>query len=183
MKTLKILLALTLCLVFAKAFAWQHEIAVGYGFGKEVEQDYHNNGFVLTGKLYKFCPVDDRLIATIDGSISHWHSDTSHDNQTTTIALAPAFRAYFVKPECYKFHPYLGVSFGPTYLTNKQLGERAQGSHFAFQSTIEAGTEMALKNNHNLDFNIHMAHYCNAGLARPNQGFDILYIFTIGYQF
>ena len=165
------------------SWAWQHEIAAGYGYGKEVEQDYDNSGWEITGKFFRFPPVDNTLIFTLDGTVAHWRSNTPDNNQLTIAAIAPSARAYFFNP-CYnRVRPYLGVSFGPSYLSNKQLGNREQGSHFAFQSTLEAGTEIGLAHQRSLDLNIHLAHYCNAGLAKPNQGIDILYIFTVGYQF
>ena len=165
------------------ALAWNHEIAAGYGYGKEVEQDYDNSGFEITGKFFKFPPIDNTLIFTLDGTVAHWRSNTPNNNQLTIAAIAPNARAYFFNP-CYNtVRPYIGVSFGPAYLSQRQLGNREQGSHFAFQTTLEGGTEIQLRNNHSLDLNLHLAHYCNAGLAKPNQGIDVLYIFTVGYQF
>lgn len=182
-KVITVFLALLTCLFSNAALAWNHELAAGYGYGKEVEQDYDNSGYEITGKFFKFAPIDNTLIVTLDGTVAHWRSNTPDNNQLTIAAIAPNFRAYFFNP-CYnKVRPYLGVSFGPSYLSQKQLGNREQGGHFAFQSTLEGGTEIALPNQHSLDLNLHLAHYCNAGLAKPNQGIDILYIVTVGYQF
>lgn len=181
-----------LCLIIAifssQAMAWEHEISVGYGFGKEIEEDYNNHGFMISGKFYKFRPLDERLILTIDGTVSHWHASSEHHKDLTTVALAPNFRAYFGDPyylprmNCTSIRPYLGVSVGPTYLSSQIYGERKQGSHLALQSTLEVGTEWG-KPNSSIDLNLHLAHYCNAGLAKPNQGINILYILSIGYQF
>lgn len=181
----KLSLLACLCgLFFANnAWAWQNEILFGYANSKEVQEGYNQSGFALTGKLYKFCPIDQTLLMTIDGSVSQWHASTKHDQNLTTIALAPSFRAYFMDPTIHCVRPYLGASFGPAYLSNKTFGERTQGANFAFQSTIEAGTEVGLKNKHSLDFNVHLVHYCNGGLFHPNQGITMLYLFSIGYQF
>lgn len=169
-------------LLSSKSFAWQHEIAGGYGSSKEIRKDYTNSGYVITAKFYKFPPVDKTLIFTIDGTLAHWHSSTLNHNQLTTAAIAPSARAYFFNFSTGGIHPYLGISFGPNYLSEKRLGTQDQGSHFSFQTTVEAGTEVGSQK-HSIDLNMHLAHYCNAGLFRPNAGLNILYIFTIGYQF
>ena len=145
------------------------------------EENYNQSGICTTGKLYKFCPIDEKLILTRDGSVSQWHANTSHDQNLTTVAVAPSFRAYFLDPTVNRVRPYLGASFGPSYLSNKTFGERTQGANFAFQSTIEAGTEIGDK--HRLDINLHLVHYCNAGLFHPNQGITMLYVLSLGYQF
>ncbi len=165
-----------------RTLAWEHEIAAGYGSGKELGENYTNSGYEITGKFYKFPKVDNTLIFTIDGTIAHWHSSTPDHNELTTAAIAPSARAYFFNFSSGDFRPYLGISFGPNYLSEKQLGNQIQGSHFSFQTTVEAGTEIGSQKK-SVDLNFHLAHYCNAGLFSPNGGFDILYIFTIGYQF
>lgn len=182
MKKIVLFLFCFFCLVSGTASAWQHEIAIGYGQGGELEEDYQNYGAVLTGKLYKFCPIDQTLIATIDGTVAHWRNNSGSHEHLTTVAIAPALRAYFMNPNCHRIRPYLDASIGPTYLSDKQFGDRVQGSHFALQTTLEVGTEIGSQKR-SIDLNFHLAHYCNAGLFRPNQGINILYIFTVGYQF
>jgi hypothetical protein len=165
------------------ALAWQHEIAAGYGYGQEIEEDYHNQGYEISGKFYKFPPIDNTLVFTIDGAVAYWRSSADQNRQLTTVTIAPAARAYFFNP-CYNtIRPYLEVSFGPNYLSQKVLGEREQGSHFCFRTTLGGGTEIGLTPTQSLDLNLHLAHYCNAGIFKPNQGIDVLYIFTVGYQF
>lgn len=170
-------------LLVNSANAWQHEISIGYGFGKETEENYYNRGGVLSAKLYKFRPIDNTLIVTLDGTISHWTANTDKNKQLTTVALAPDFRAYFLNPNCFRVRPYLGASFGPTYLSAERFGNRNQSSHFVFQTTIGGGTEIGIDRKRAIDLNLHLAHYCNAGLFRQNQGINILYIMTLGYQF
>lgn len=182
MKKIVALLVVLMGFGLGNVQAWQHEVSFGYGTGPESEEDYNNNGFVLSAKLYKFCPIDRYLIATIDGTVARWTNNSGHNESLVTVALAPAMRAYFFDPRCNFVRPYLDASFGPTYLSAKQFGNRVQGSHFAFQTTLGAGTEIG-NQRHSIDLNLHLAHYCNAGIVRPNQGINILYIFTVGYQF
>ncbi len=179
-KALLILISLISIVSNFEANAWEHEISAGFGGGKEVNQDYNNYAIVINAKLYKFPKIDDTLIATIDASISNLRSDTDEHNSLYTAAIALDLRAWFLNPERYTVKPYLEVSSGPVYLTEHQLGNNSQGSHFAIQSTLGGGFEFG--KNHGFDLNFHFAHYCNAGLADPNQGFDIPLIVSLGYQ-
>ncbi len=170
-------------LTLTTAYGWEHEIAVGYGGGKEIQESYQNRAFILSGKLYKFKKLDNTLIATIDGSITHLQADTADYKDTTTFSVGLGLRAYFLNPTLHKIRPYLGISSGPNYLTNKQLGNRLQGANFDLRTTLEGGVEFALKNNHSLDVNLQLIHYCNAGIAYPNQGFNVPIALSVGYQF
>lgn len=181
----KILAGLGLLALFINinSYGWEHEVAFGYGSGEEVEETYNNNGFELSGKLYKFPKIDQNLIATIDGTLGQWHSeDPDNSNNLTTAALSLGLRGYLFNPAVYTIRPYIGASFGPTYLSSEQFGEQVQGTHFAFQSQLGLGTEIG-NQKHSVDLNFHMDHFCNAGIFTPNEGYDILYIFSIGYQF
>jgi len=73
---------------------------------------------------------------------------------------------------------YLTGSVGPAILSSRQFGTNKQGSNLAFQ--LNAGLGMEL---HQFDFNLHMVHFSNAYTARPNNGYNILYVFSIGYLF
>ena len=160
------------------AFAWQHEIAAGYGFGKEVDQNYHNQGIVIAGKLYRLPRIDDTLIGSIDGTLAMLRANTDQHKHMTTAALSLAMRAYFANPDLHQDRPYLQVTFGPAFLSAKELGNRSQGAHFAFQSTFETGMEIG-----NYDLNWKFTHYCNAGIFRPNQGINLVSTISLGYMF
>lgn len=182
----KLSLLLLTPLLFAttsSAYAWKHAISIGYGWGNEVEKDYRNQAIVLSGKLYKFPKIDDMLIATIDGSASWLHADTPSNRNIFTTSVGLGLRAYFLNPETHNTRPYLGISSGPAYLSSRRFGEQDQGGHFDLQSTLESGMEFGLKNKRSIDVNLHLVHYCNAGLAHPNQGFNVPFVLSVGYQF
>ncbi|HVV69439.1 MAG TPA: acyloxyacyl hydrolase [Gammaproteobacteria bacterium] len=176
-----IILCLSSLFLSTNAQAWEHEIAFGFGDSGEPEQDYTNTLFVLSGKFLKY-HVDKTLIATLDGTLGFWTAHTDEHKHVVNIAVSPAFRAYFADPDYHRVRPYLGISVGPTYISDKQLGNRLQNTHFALQSTLEAGTEIG-NSKHSVDLNVHLTHICNAGLADPNQSYNLLYVFSIGYQF
>lgn len=166
-----------------RAEAWTHEISVGFGWGQEIGANYENNAMVLNGTFYKFNKIDNTLFATLDGTLAQLMSATPTHNTVVTAAISLGFRAYFQNPDFHKIRPYLGISFGPAYLSQTQLGTQRQGAHYDFQSTLGGGIEFAASQTQNLDVSLHLIHYCNAGLARPNEGFDIPFLLSIGYQF
>jgi hypothetical protein len=177
------LFSTALFLSLSPAYAWKNEVSFGYGFGNEVERDYANNAYVLSSKLYKFPKIDKMLIATIDGSISRLHAETETHRDLTTVALALGLRAYFQNPDLHKIRPYLGASSGPAYISSRYFGERDQGTNFDLQTTLESGVEFGFKDGRGIDLNLHLVHYCNAGIAKPNQGFNVPFVISIGYQF
>lgn len=170
------------CVSTTTAYAWEHEVSVGYGSGTELEQDYTNSGFELGGVLYKFPNLDRTLIATINGTLGQWHADTADYRNLTTAAVSLGLRGYAVYPDQHRFRPYVGVTFGPAYLSQQQFGEEVQGTNFAFQAQLGVGTEIG-DHQHSWDLNFHLDHYSNAGLFPPNEGINILYMFSLGYQF
>ncbi len=176
-----IIISLLSLLFSASAQAWTHEVAIGYGSSNEPNQDYRNSLYVLSGKFFKY-RLDKTLIFTLDGTVGRWHADTDEHSNLTNVAISPAFRAYFANPDHHSVKPYIGVSSGPTYLSHEQLGKRLQNTHFALQSTLETGLEIG-NSQRSVDINVHLAHICNAGIAMPNEGFNLLYVFSIGYQF
>ena len=172
-------ISIGVALFSSSAIAWEHGIAAGFGGGKEIDQDYYNTDYVLSAKLYKFKKIDDTLIAVIEASFSKLQADTDEYNSMYAAAIALSLRGYFLNPEHYRIKPYLEISSGPAYLSEHQLGNNIQGSHLVIQSTLGGGFEFG--KNHSIDLNFHFAHYCNAGLADPNQGFDFPFIISLGY--
>ncbi len=159
--------------------AWQHEISMGYGGGQEIDEDYSNTLFFIGAKIIKFPEIDQTLIATIDANVSWLHASTPDHNSLWSAAVTPTLRGYFINPHYHDINPYLEVSSGPAYISKHQLGNQVQGGLYILQSTLGGGIEFGKI--HNLDLNLHFAHYCNAGLYTPNQGFDFPFIVSLGY--
>jgi len=165
------------------AFAWVYDVSLGYGKSKENGYDYYQQGAMLDLQAFPFTKLDKTLIYGFGVSFADWHAGTSEYKEMATAAASILFRAYFAPPESpARFKPYFSASFGPTYLFSKKLGEREQGDHFSFQTSLGIGSEVKIGQKE-LDFNLKFVHYCNGGIFRPNQGIDIWYIFSIGYLF
>lgn len=71
-------------------------------------------------------------------------------------------------------------ALGPTWLSNTYLGDREQGSNFSFQAQVGA----ALWFGKDKDWLVSLSykHFSNAGLASPNQAFDVPVLLTVGYR-
>lgn len=163
------------------ALAWNQSVSLGYGGGKESGYDYYQQGLMLNYQIFPFAKLDKTLKFGFGGSLSNWHANSQTNKNMASIAASAVLRAYFAPPENKIIRPYLIGSFGPTYLSSRKLGEREQGSHFSLQTTLGAGSEFKL-NNHEFDVSLKFVHYCNGGMAKPNQGIEC-YVLSIGYLF
>jgi hypothetical protein len=163
------------------AVAWQHELSMGYGNGKEIERNYNNRGVQVYAKLYRFRDIDERLIATIDANFVEIISETADYNHLFAISAPLALRAYFFT-QCHCVRPYMEISFGPSYISQKQLGLCQQGNNFCFESNLVAGTEIGAQTR-SVDISLRLVHFCNAGIFQPNDGFDLAPVLSFGYLF
>lgn len=157
------------------SLAWDHSVELGYGYSHDPNHSqYENSGFMLSGDII---PVwrSPWTFFTVTGSLGQWHSSTSHDRNLTTAAVSLALRLY---PITSQDPIYLLASFGPAYLSSRKFGENTQAKHLTIQSNIGLGKEFNC-----MDINLRLAHYSNASLAQPNDGFNILYFLSIGYLF
>jgi hypothetical protein len=162
--------------------AWQHEIAVGFGKSKEIDEEHTNSGVAVYGKLLKLPKIDDTLYPSIDLTFAEIQASTFEHDHLCTVATSLACRAYFAKPEQHLVKPYVQISFGPAYLSHRQLATCLQGKNFAFQSALEAGMEVDCQSQ-GIELNIRLIHYCNAGIFSPNNGIDLMPVISIGYLF
>jgi len=159
------------------SFAWDHSIELGYGLSHDPNHTkYNNSGFLLTGDLF---PLKHTLRTywSLNGALGQWYSTAPHNKNLTTAALSLALRFYpFVTAN--KYPSYLLGSFGPAYLSNRKFGANTQAGNLTFQFNAGLGVEF-----NKIDVNFRLSHYSNAYLARPDQGFTVLYLLSIGYLF
>ena len=151
-------------------------LACVHGMAKELNDAY---GVVVVYRGYFIPPIDPMLYFFIQPSVGVWRSCSSPSNTLLTIALSIEFQAFFFPKETHEgINPYLEAGVGPVYLQPKHFGSRKQGSNVALQTTFGVGINVCRR----LDFMVGIFHYCNAGFARPNQGFTMSVI-MIGYHF
>lgn len=169
------ILTIMLSSLASLSFAWDHSIELGYGYSHDPNHSrYNNSGFLLSGDLL---PLQRSSAAfwSINGGLGQWTSTAPKNKNLTTAALALALRLYAFNV---KTPTYLLASGGPAYLSSRQYGLNTQGSNLAFQVYGGLGVELE-----NIDINFRLIHYSNAHLASPNEGYNILYMLSVGYLF
>lgn len=173
------ILFFVLNLFFTNLFAWDHSVEFGYGYSHDPNNvKYNNSGFLLSGDLYpiKRTPL---TFWSFTGSLGQWHTTAPIYKNLTTVAASLALRLY----PFHQFHlqnnsPYFLGSLGPAYLSSNKFGINTQAYHVALQTNLGVGDEI----NH-FDVNLRLQHFSNAGTGTPNQGFNILYLLSLGYLF
>lgn len=159
------------------SFAWDHSVELGYGISHDPNHTkYNNSGFLLTGDLY---PIKHSSWTywSINGGLGQWYSTARHNKHLTTAAVALALRLYpYTIMDTYPTY-FLG-SVGPAYLSTRTFGANTQGSNLTFQFNLGLGVEL-----NKIDVNFRAVHYSNAHFTKPDEGFTILYMLSLGYLF
>lgn len=159
-------------------YAWDHSIEIGYGYSHDPNHTkYYNSGGMLSGDLDPLWRSPWTFF-TVTGSLGQWHTTAPHYKNLTTAAVSLALRLYPLRMDYYGYPPYFLASFGPAYLSSRKFGENTQGKKIAIQSNLGVGVELNC-----FDMNLRLQHFSNAGLAKPNEGFNILYLLSVGYLF
>lgn len=162
-----------------QALAWRHETSMGFGYGKELNRSYNNMGFI-GDYVFVNKQIDPKLHFLTDTSVAWWRADTASNKNLVALAVSAAFRAYFVDPRFYSYRPFIQIAIGPTYLSTKMFGTKTQGMKFAFQDRFGAGMEIGPLNK-SIVVAFQFIHYSNADLKKPNPGFNIPFVGSIGY--
>jgi hypothetical protein len=160
------------------AFAWCHSIEVGYGRSQDPNASrYTNSGFMVSGDIIPLLRTN-WSFWSINADAGRWFTTAPHNKTLTTAAAVVALRLYPFIPIAHCYPAYLFGSLGPAYLSNKKFGMNRQAEHLTLQTNLGAGIEF-----HPIDVNLRLVHYSNANLGTPNQGFNILYLLSVGYLF
>lgn len=171
------ILFILLCFMSINSFAWNNSIELGYGISHDPNHTkYNNSGFLLSGDIFSLRRTL-RTFWSITGALGQWHSTTPKNNNLTTGAVSLALRLYAFNIGNH-YPSYLLASAGPAFLSKQKFGLNTQASHLTIQTNIGLGAEFK-----KFDLNFRLVHYSNANLGHPNQGFNILYLASIGYLF
>lgn len=171
----KLLFVSLLSILSSTSFAWNRSIEFGIGHSHDPNNTrYYNSGLFLSGD---FLPLWDSCWykVTLNASLGQWYTTAPSSKYLTTAAASVALRLY---PNNDDYRPYFLGSVGPAILSSKNFGVNQQGSNLSFQSIGGLGIE-----HEQYDVNLRLVHFSNAGLAHPNNGFNILYVLSVGYLF
>lgn len=166
------------CCASVYAHPWSHSVELGYGYSQDPNHTkYNNSGVLLSGDIIPLWYAPWAFLS-VTGSLGHWFTTAPVNKNLTTVAASLAVRLYPVAVGEADYPFYFLASFGPAYLSDRQYGENTQGSNIAIQSNLGIGEEFD-----SFDINLRLSHYSNAGLAKPNEGFNVLYLLSVGYLF
>lgn len=150
---------------------------MGYGYSHDPNNiHYNNSGLLLSGDFYTITQTPWTHWSLL-GSLGQWYSSTPSHKNLTTGAVSLGLRLYPVSSEN-NFSPYLIGTAGPAILSNRQFGVNTQAKNI----TIQTNAGLGLEHGH-YDLNFRLEHFSNAGLSKPNEGFNILYLLSVGYLF
>ena len=146
-------------------FASNYDVSFSVAAGDDSSSAY------LLGIKKEYSPWLERgnftLVPSLGLTAFNWHPDHGSDVWGTTFAGGLSFNLNSSKSKTYLF-----VSFGPTYISNKNLGDRELGSNFHFASTAALGFKFGSKQRHALEGFI--THYSHAGIGgSKNAGYNI----------
>jgi hypothetical protein len=107
------------------------------------------------------------------------HTNAGFNEHVQAVSIFPQLNLYgkgnaVVRPM------FFVRALGPTWLSNRNLGGREQGSNFAFQAQIGAG--LWFGKDKDWLASLSYKHFSNAGLASPNEAFDVPVLLTVGYR-
>lgn len=158
------------------SFAWDHSIEFGFGQSHDPNHTkYTNSGFLLSGDIYPLRRTPSTFWS-IAGYLGRFNTTTPINKNVSTAAISLALRYYpFVLQNN---SPYLLASAGPAYISSIRFGFNTQASHATIQTNLGLGDEI-----NQFDMNLRLEHFSNAGLGKPNQGFNVLYLASLGYLF
>lgn len=107
------------------------------------------------------------------------HTNAGFNEHVQAISIFPQLNLYAKGNDSVR--PMFFVrALGPTWLSNRHLGDREQGSNFTFQAQVGAGLWFGKDK----DWLVALSykHFSNAGLTSPNEAFDVPVLLTLGYR-
>ncbi|MBA3662021.1 MAG: acyloxyacyl hydrolase [Gammaproteobacteria bacterium] len=158
-------------------YAWDHSVELGAGkYHDPNNVHYDNSGLFLSGDIIGL----KRTFWTfwsLTGALGQWQSTAPENKNLTTAALSLALRFYPFNIAD-QFPAYLLGSVGPAYLSSRKFGTNTQASNLTIQTNLGLGAEF-----NQYDINLRLVHFSNANLGNPNEGFNFLFMLSLGYLF
>ena len=168
------LFALLLLLLVLPAAA--DELSVNFGGGPQPDADQSNWGGGADWEFWR-TSRSPRQQLSLGASISQLATDGSGNQQLTAIGFYPQLT--LLAPPRDGWQPYFFVrALGPHWLSERSLGERQQGEHFAFQAQVGVG----LVAPEDWFIALSYKHFSNAKLFEPNDGIDLPLVLTLGQR-
>ncbi len=138
------------------------------------------NGIVDVSYFFWETEPTDRGLQWLCGSgYTYIFTDVSLNEEVHVFSVLPSMRQYLKTRG--QFHPFLEVTIGPSYSSERFLGSREQGSHFIFNDFFSVGA--AWGDEDQWEFKYSWRHLSNGNLYLPNPGWDVPFSFHLGRRF
>ena len=171
--------ALAAALAFSKTaraddLIWQ----VNHGQGQQSGSDQDNRMSGVDLIFFQHARSE-RQELVIGVGYTDIHTNAGFDEHVQAVSIFPQLNLYgkgngSVRPM------FFVRALGPTWLSNRHLGDREQGRSFAFQAQIGAGLWFGKEKDWFAALSY--KHFSNAGLFSPNDSFDVPVVLTLGYR-
>jgi len=113
-----------------------------------------------------------RLDVLLDYGAAYLHTNKSEcSTRLNVINLNPILRFKARNFTQHKLFPYLDLSIGLSYASNKNFGCRNLGSHWLFEDRLGLGVVWG--QNQQFELGYRFQHYSNAYLSSPNHGINL----------
>ena len=168
------------CLLFS-GIAWGGQINVGGGYGPQSLDDWDGQHNGVVDLSYTFYESGKRGAWQFlcGAGYSYVFTDVNHNEDVHMFSVLPAVRYNLKKRGI--FSPFLEITIGPSYMSDKQLGDREQGSHFIFNDFFTVGTRWGEEQE--WEFSYSWRHISNGNLSKPNPGWDVPFTLHVGRRF
>lgn len=151
---------------------------VNAGGGQQSNSDQDNRMYGADVIFYKHARSDRQEIV-IGVGYTDIHTNAGFNEHVQAVSVFPQLNLYAKGNHAVR--PMFFVrALGPTWLSKRNLGDREQGSNFAFQAQIGAG--LWFGKDKDWLVSLSYKHFSNAGLASPNEAFDVPVLLTVGVR-
>ena len=178
-KFFKLVVLLSTFLFSGRVFGGQ--VNFGGGYGPQALDNWNSQHNGVIDISYTFYESGERkgwqFLCGI--GYSYVFTDVDHDEDVDVFSVLPSVR-YNLKQRG-TVTPFLEITIGPSYMSDKQLGNREQGSHFNFNDFFTVG--MRFGKDEEWEFRYSWRHLSNGNLFDLNPGWDIPFSFHLGKRF
>lgn len=151
---------------------------VNAGGGQQSNSD-QNNRMAGADLIFYQHARSERQEIVIGVGYTDIHTNAAFNEHVQAVSVFPQLNLYGKGNDSVR--PVFFVrALGPTWLSKRNLGDREQGSNFAFQAQIGAG--LWFGKDKDWLVSLSYKHFSNAGLASPNEAFDVPVLLTLGYK-
>lgn len=166
----------------------QDELILTLGAGSQPHAEQYNESLGLDYSFYRYVRSE-RQHLQLGVSYTRLRTDTAADYELWAISIYPQLSLYPDADSRFRaifpgwVSPYFFVrALGPTYLSDKQLGDREQAKHFSFQAQVGFGLALRLGDQRQGLLSVSWKHFSNGSLFKPNDGIDVPVVLSLGLR-